>query len=121
MPGVLEPILAVMVVLDGLLDLGLGGHDEGAMLHDGLVQRLAADQDKPQGLRRPVPHAEAVAGAQHQRVVAGRRGRLGVPEHAFSLQDVDEGVPVLGDSLVNLRARMQREVEIHGRRLGVDR
>src|SRR5215831_1396730 len=55
--------LAPAVVLEGLVDLGLAGHDEGAAHGDGLADRLAAEGEHDRGL-------VAVAGLQ------GDRGRL---------------------------------------------
>lgn len=76
MPRLLKPVLVVLVVLEGPTDLRLRVHDEWPMLHHRLPQRLPSQEDKPQGPRRRVPDAEAVARAEHQRVVARRGGRV---------------------------------------------
>lgn len=121
MAGLLEAIPAIVVILHGLLDLGAGVHHEGAMLHHGLVERLPADEREPERLAGLIPDAQAVAGAENEAVVGGRRRRLLPPEHALAVDDVDEGVPGLRDGLVQLRPRLHREVHVHRRRPRVHR
>lgn len=99
-------------------------HDERPVLHDGLVQRLAREDDEAAALVART-HADAVLRvvvAEHHRVM--RRpdflAALG-PELRGALQDVGEGVPALGDGLRQHRAGLQREVEVVGGRLGLHR
>ena len=98
--GPLESILAIVVVLHGLLDLGARVHDEGPMLHHGLTKRLPGDEHEPERPVRPIPHAEPVAGSKHEAVVRGGGRGLVPPEHALAVDDVDEGVPPFGHRLV---------------------
>lgn len=119
--GLLKSIFALVVVLDGLLYLILCVHNKRSVLHYGLIQWLPTEKKKPQRLRRPVPHAETVSKAQHQCMVACHRGRIRVPEDAFTIDDVDKGIPRLGDALVDLRSRFQHEIQIHCRSSGAYR
>ena len=72
--GPLESVLAVVVVLHGLLDLGARVHDEGPVLHHPLTQRLPAHQREPQRRASLVPHAHPVVRAQHEAVVRAAGG-----------------------------------------------
>ena len=120
LPGLLKAILAQVIVLKSLLNLSLCVHNKRPVLNHWLVQRLPADEDKPQRVPWPVPDTEAVAGAKNKRVMAWRGGGIWIAEDAFTFDDVNKRVPGFGDGLVELGSWLHCEVEIHCWRSSVD-
>src|SRR5690349_21469127 len=66
-----------VVVVDRLLQLGAGVHDERAVLLHGLVDGLAAEEEQLERLVVARRQREPVAGPEHDEVAAGDRGALG--------------------------------------------
>ena len=113
--GPLEAVGVGLVVHKGLVDLLLGAQDEGAVLHDLLVEDLAGDEGEADGAGGVSRHlnVDHVTGAVEDDIVvlAGRLLRAAEAKGGGALEHVGEGVPALRDGLGQLAAGLDVDVE----------
>lgn len=114
MPCLLESIDTILKIIYRSVDLFLSVHHKRPELHHGLTQRLASNQDEPQGLAGSVPHLNPISVAKEEEVVGSHRRGFRDPEDALALEDVDEGVPRGGYWLLEVSPWLKSEVQVHG-------
>lgn len=117
----LKPILAIVIVLNGLVNLSLRVHHKRAMLNHRLVERLTTNQDEPQWLGGLVPHTQPLPWPQDQDVVSRHRGRIRNSENTLALNYVHESVPRFWDGLMIMGTWFEGEIQVHCWSLSVNR
>lgn len=112
-PSVLESIHTVLIILNSLINLLLTVHHKRTILHHGLAQRLASNQNEPQRFRRIVPRLQAVTRSQKNEVMGRQRRRSWIPKNTLALQNIHKRIPGWRYRLSNAGPGLEGEVEIH--------
>src|SRR5215207_1839803 len=113
---------ATSEVVEGLVNLGLGVHDEGAVARDGLAERPAAEEQHVQIFARVGRIRDAnlfAVGVEENQLPVAPGARLR-PEAPLAVYDVGEDVKAFGHGLSDAPAGLDGEVQVEDWRPGFD-